>query len=69
MSAPTFVYVISYCGSDRDDMPVKVGITKTLGSRLASIQTGSFRKLQVAHHFWLPTRDLAVKAERQFHED
>lgn len=64
-----FVYIIGHM--DRSGVvegPVKVGITKSLGSRLASIQTGNWRRIQFCHVFNLEERHIAVEVERMFHD-
>jgi hypothetical protein len=65
----TFVYIISHASLGGLAAPVKVGITKSLGSRLASLQTGNSRQIEVAFHFVLASRQDAVFAEAEFHRE
>ncbi len=64
-----YVYVIAHNDGSQLRGPVKVGITSSLGSRLAGIQTGNPQPLAIAHVFAFADRDQAAKVERQFHED
>ena len=64
-----YVYVIAHNDGTQLRGPVKIGITSSLGARLAGIQTGNPKPLAVAHVFSFADRNHAVKIERQFHED
>lgn len=46
---------------------VKVGITKSIGGRLASLQTGSCESLRLFFSFKMPNRESAMRVERGFH--
>lgn len=64
-----YVYIIGHL--DRNGVmegPVKVGITKSLDSRLATIQTGNWRRVAFAQTFCMETRDLAREVEWMFHD-
>jgi hypothetical protein len=63
-----YVYIIAHSDPKGPEGPVKVGITKSLAARLASIQTGNWRRVEIVHAFRLQNRDVAVRAERGFHE-
>lgn len=64
-----FVYIIGHLEKTGVVKgPVKVGITKSLGSRLASIQTGNWSRIQFCHVFNMEARHLAVEVERMFHD-
>ena len=49
--------------------PVKVGISRAIGSRIASIQTGNPKKVALVFACVLPSADMARVVERHFHED
>lgn len=61
------VYVIAVDRPDQPAGPVKVGVTRNVGSRLGSLQTGCPFPLKVVHIFPVPDRDIALGAERAFH--
>lgn len=46
---------------------VKVGITDSLGSRLAGLQTSNCEDLQLFFSFKLPNRMAALRVEQRFH--
>ena len=58
-----YVYVIG-----RERGPVKVGITASLGGRLAILQTGCPFKLTLFHAHAARNRDHAIWHEQSFHE-
>lgn len=64
---PCHLYLV---GHEHNDLgyAVKVGITESLGGRLAQLQTGSCEELVLFYSFRLPSRSLAAEAERRFHE-
>lgn len=62
------IYIIGHVIRGKLSAPVKVGITRSLGSRLCSLQTGNSLLLEVGFHFTLPTRQEAATAEREFHD-
>lgn len=67
MSERHFVYIIAPRGSGGLTSPVKVGVTKSLGARLATLQTGCWLRLEVAYQFSLSSRELAYRAESLLH--
>jgi len=63
-----YLYIISPIGREHEPLrPVKIGITGNVAARLASIQTGSHRKLHVAMAINTPNRDIARSFESAFH--
>jgi hypothetical protein len=62
------IYLIAHVVSDRLAGPVKIGITNSLGSRIATIQTGNPREVTIAFSFATPNREIAATFERAFHE-
>lgn len=59
------VYVIAPDGQ----WPVKVGISHCPSSRLASLQVGNWKRLEVAHCFWTHTEADARLIEQAVHRD
>lgn len=68
MSVPCSVYIIGHATDGHLTAPVKVGVTRALGPRLSSLQTGNSVHLEVGFHFALPTRQEAISAEKEFHD-
>ncbi|NTG01858.1 GIY-YIG nuclease family protein [Agrobacterium rhizogenes] len=68
MKIKHFVYIIARRTESGLVGPVKVGVTRTLGSRLAGIQTGCWDRLEIAYHFEMVGRDAAYNIERLFHQ-
>lgn len=64
-----YVYIIGHCSKGGLESPVKVGITKSLGSRLATLQTGNSQKIEIAFHFAMATREQALFVEAEFHRE
>jgi hypothetical protein len=62
-----FLYVICHRYQDIDGAPVKVGITRSPGGRLASLQTASPHKLAISAAFKMPTFEAAKSAESIAH--
>jgi hypothetical protein len=62
-----FVYVIAYVKGDELCGPVKIGITRSPGSRLATVQTGNPHKMAYAALLMLPNRALAERVESEAH--
>jgi len=62
-----YVYVISAVENDVPVAPCKIGITSKLSSRLASIQTGSPKKLEIISAIPIPTRDIVQAIEKMLH--
>jgi predicted GIY-YIG superfamily endonuclease len=58
-----FIYVIG-----REEGPVKVGITSSLGSRLSAIQTGCHFKIEILHYRECADRSQALEHEGIFHD-
>ena len=61
----TYLYIIGRsdgCG------PVKVGISRSLKTRLVSLQVGNQYKLKILHAFSFKDRASAIRAESIFHE-
>jgi predicted GIY-YIG superfamily endonuclease len=58
-----FIYVIG-----REEGPVKVGITSSLGSRLSAIQTGCHFKIEILHYRECVDRSQALEHESIFHD-
>lgn len=69
MSERHFVYIIALRKAGVLTGPVKVGVTKALGSRLSSLQTGCWERLEVAYRFSIKSRDLAYEIESIIHSD
>ena len=63
-----FVYIIATIRDGQAVAPVKVGISKSVGSRLATISTSSPAPVGLYLHFPLPQRDMAEAVERAFHQ-
>lgn len=63
-----FVYVIATKRGGRFSSPVKVGITKNLRSRLATIQTSCPNDIDIVHALTVPNKAIAEEMERCFHE-
>ena len=68
MSDPYFVYIIAHSYPGGPQGPVKVGITKSLGSRLTTLQTGNWSRIEYAHFYQLSNKGLAFEIEQLFHE-
>lgn len=62
-----YVYLIARRDGERLVAPVKVGLTKDLGSRLASIQTACPFPVALVHSLRVPTRWMAREIENCFH--
>ena len=62
------IYLIAHVVDGRLDGLVKVGITANLSGRLATIQTGNPRKVDIAFSFGTPSRAIAQTLELAFHE-
>lgn len=62
-----FVYIIATIRDGEPAAPVKVGISKSVGSRLATISTSSPVPVGLYLTFPLPQRDMAEAVERAFH--
>jgi hypothetical protein len=67
MSRPCYVYVIGHA-HETFGHAVKIGITESIGSRLAQLQTGSCEDLTLFFAFQLPGRNIAARVESEFHE-
>jgi hypothetical protein len=68
ISGPVCLYLI--CGEGRSSeplRPIKIGIASNPEKRIASIQTGSPRRLKILTYFDTPNRDIAKKFETAFH--
>lgn len=63
------VYIVAHVVDGVFSSPVKIGITKSLKSRLAMIQTGSPHKVGIAFAFKFPMRIMASAIEGEFHEE
>lgn len=59
------VYVIAPDGK----WPVKVGISHSPRSRLATLQVGNWKRLEVAYCFWVESMADALLIEREVHKD
>lgn len=67
--ADCHVYLIAHKDADGAFVsPVKVGITKSLGSRLASLQTGNPKPIGLVFAFNTPAFEFARYFEQAFHE-
>lgn len=62
-----YIYVIAHSAANMLLRPIKVGISKSPVSRIASLQTGNPASLEFAFYFKLPDADLARYAESKFH--
>jgi hypothetical protein len=62
-----FLYVVGVRDGDRIRGPVKIGITKSMGGRLAALQTGNPAPLGVYFAADLDERGLAAGLEAVFH--
>lgn len=62
-----FVYIIATLRDGMPSEPVKVGITKSIASRFATLQTASPNKLEVYFAAPVPTRGNAQNIEKGFH--
>jgi hypothetical protein len=62
-----FVYIIATIRDGLAVAPVKVGISKSVASRLATISTSSPTPVGLYLTFPLPRRDMAEAVERAFH--
>lgn len=63
-----YVYLIAHGGPERFTGPVKVGMSRYPDKRLASLQTGNPHSLSFVFKFKAPSRDLAMFAEKVFHD-
>jgi len=63
-----FVYVIARQKKDRYLAPVKIGISHSPWSRIASMQTACPFKIELAWIFECPNREIARFLEKMFHE-
>ncbi|GEC56798.1 GIY-YIG nuclease family protein [Bradyrhizobium phage ppBeUSDA76-2] len=63
-----FVYVISALENSVPVAPCKIGITKSPASRLAGIQTGNPRKLELMSAIPIPGRMVAKWLEEALHD-
>jgi hypothetical protein len=63
-----YVYIIAHSDDSGPVGPVKVGITKSPGARLASIQTGNWRRVEIVRSFKLSNRAIAHLIESTFHD-
>lgn len=61
------VYVIAARRPEGLVAPVKVGVTRSLGARLSTLQTGCWERLEVAYSFALCSRELAYFIEGALH--
>jgi predicted GIY-YIG superfamily endonuclease len=57
-----YIYVIG-----RRDGPVKIGVTISLESRLATLQTGCPFQIEILHYRLICSRGLALKHEQVIH--
>lgn len=65
-----YLYLISGFGRENEPIgPVKIGISSNVATRLASVQTGCHRALQVLAVFGTPNRDIAREREAAFHQE
>jgi hypothetical protein len=69
MDEEHYVYIIATVG-DRGILcsPVKVGSSSNPGARLASLKTANPNKIEIVCSFGFPNKEIAVAAERAFHE-
>ena len=63
-----WVYVFAHQSEDGLTGPVKVGISKNVNARLATIQTSCPQPIELAYVFECPDRDIARAIELSFHE-
>jgi hypothetical protein len=68
MDTTHWVYVFARNGDAGMTAPVKVGISRDVNSRLATIQTSCPYKIDLAYVFECPDRDIARYIEQSFHE-
>lgn len=66
-SASHYVYVIATLDAGKMVAPVKVGVTRNVVARCATIQTSSAKPLTVFHALGMPSRNAAFGLERSFH--
>jgi hypothetical protein len=66
--APWYVYIICHADGDGVAGPCKIGMTKALGSRLKTLQTGSPRRLILLGTIMWPYREFARDFEGALHE-
>jgi hypothetical protein len=62
------VYIMGRAEGEMLIGPVKIGFTRSLASRLKTVQTGMPYKLELIAAVMMPTRDLARGLERGLHE-
>lgn len=62
-----WVYVFAKDGPNGLEAPVKVGITNSANSRLATIQTSCPFRIGMAYVFEVPNKEIAAHFERSFH--
>lgn len=67
MSKACFVYVVGHEHSVYGHA-VKVGISDSVGGRIAQFQTGNCEDLNLHFAFKLPSRELALRVEADFHD-
>lgn len=66
--AGVYLYVMCFMGRPNEPLgPVKIGISGNVQSRLASVQTGCHRRLEVLAAFSIPDRDSARRVEAEIH--
>lgn len=63
-----FVYIISSIENGVPVAPCKIGITSSLVSRLAGIQTGNHKKLEIISAIQIPSREVVCVIESAIHE-
>lgn len=63
-----YIYVMAAIKNDVPVSPCKIGITRSLQSRLASVQTGNPEKLVIVSAIVIPNRLLAETIEAAVHE-
>jgi hypothetical protein len=68
MSRDCFIYVMAASRDDGLGQPVKVGISADPVKRLASINTAAPFRVSIHRLFRMPSRFVACKIERAFHD-
>lgn len=64
-----YIYAICPLGPDgKPTSPAKIGITRSIGGRLGTLQTGHWLKLHMICSFEIPSRDMARALESDVHE-
>lgn len=67
MSEDHYVYMIGY-EHGTFGHAIKVGVSRNVGSRMATLQTGCIDELQLYFAMRFASRDIAFQVERCFHE-